>query len=198
MKKMLYSVLALALLLVVLVVLYVGNIMYQRYSLEDGRTQVSTRPMGHYGIGTAEGMREYHKIEVVCKSINRFNAVVDLSSLFLEGEKEDAPFQTRITLPAQPSKFSLRDGIWISQFYVFIFTDGYAGVSETLFPEDTEGFMQSLVPFELPPIPIVWNPTTLVSGRHNVGNDAGGIVIDIGKEVPVRRISATVWSKTEP
>ena len=193
MKKLLYPVLALALLLVVL---YVGNIMYQRYSLEDGMTLVETFPQGIYHMDTHQGGQEFYVIKVVCKRKDRFNAVVNLASLFFEGEREDGSLYEKVALPEQPARFSYRDGIWVAQFYVMIFRNGYAGVAET-FPtiENREEFLQTLVPFELPPNFIVWKPKEL---RGTSIGDVAGLHILHGEEVPVQRIHTTISARPQP
>ena len=191
MKKLLYSVLALALLLVVL---YVGNILYQRYSLEDGRTHVSAHvAQGKMFFNTQEGRRYFNWIKVVCKRRDSFNAVVELETNFFEGEIEGAPLAKRITLPEQSAKFSYRDGIWVAQFYVVIFHDGYIGIVER-FPraENTDEFLESLMPFEAPPNPIVWK--RFLSGSTNsIGRDVV-LPIGIAQEIPVPRALVSVQS----
>jgi len=189
MKKLLYSVLALALLLVVL---YGGNIMYQRYSLEDGRTHVSARvEQGRIFFNTQEGRRYFNWIEVVCKRRDSFNAVIELETNFFEGEIEGAPLAKSITLPAQSAKFSYRDGIWVAQFYVIMFHDGHIGIAER-FPrtENMEEFLESLIPFEAPPNPIAWQP--FVSSAQ-IGENAIQ-TIGIAQEIPVPRARVSVQS----
>ena len=103
MKKLGYTVLTLALLLVLL---FAGNVLYQRYSLTDDMTSVQTYPQGHY---TLDG-RELYMFEVVCKRKDRFSAVIGLATLFLEGEREDDSLYERTSLPEYPAKFSYRCG----------------------------------------------------------------------------------------
>ena len=195
MKKLSCSLLAVASLLGLL---FVGNILYQRHSLKDGMTLITTHVHGGggtYGMSTKAGKRHYNLIEVVCKGRDRFSAGVDLSSLFLEGEREDGLLHTNRRLPAQPARYSYGNGIWVARFYVFLFKDGYAGVSDTFFPDNVEEFLQSLVPFELPPNPLVWKPAE-PPGPVHLGRNAG-VVVGYGEEIPVQRVMTTVWSKSQ-
>ena len=191
MKKLLYSVLVLALLLVVL---YVSTILYQRSALKDGMTLVRTFPQGDYLMDTNEGKQEFYMVKVVCKRRDRFNAVVNLASLFCEGEREDGSLYEKIVLPEQSASFSYRDGLWVAQFYVMIFRNGYAGVSKTFPTENKEKFLQTLVPFELPPNYIQWKPQTL----DNFIGDMAGLHFLSGEEVPVQRIQTIISAKPQP
>ena len=185
MKKLCYFVLALALLLVLL---FVGNVLYQRYSLTDGMTNVATYPQGDYIM---DG-REFYMFEVVSKRKDRFSAVIDLATLFLEGEREDDSLYERTSLPEYPAKFSYVRGIWEARFMVMIFSDGYAGIAER-FPtaENKDQFLQSLVPFEPPPNYIIWKHQ---HSGSTIG-DTAGIHVVKGEEIPVARITVSVSAK---
>ena len=167
---------------------YVGNVMYQRFTVMDNTVLYSDRVGGDFISKTEEENRTFRVVEVVCKGKEPFVVIPYVRFLFLEGEQEEdnsivenlkiqlmdseeshrtehiTQREQRTNFPEQFAKFSFVNGLWIARFYLLGSDDGAIGVVDTIPTRKTlqndPKVLETLITFPVPLNNVDWRDTT--------------------------------------